>query len=428
MKLINHTLFLLSAILFLLISMWAVLFYFQLLKQVKLIVDEGLADHKIVVIDKLTDDISITENDKFEDRNYFVRQVEEDFALQVVDTYKDTLIYSKLKNIVYPARLLTTAFVTSDSRYYEMKLMSQELGNNKLLKKIVTSLLWLYLLLFACIIVVNNFVLKKTWRPFYQLLDYLSGFRLDKGAKLKLQKTNIKEFELLNNSVKTLVETNIDIFNNQKQFIENVSHEMQTPLAIGINKLEMLAGETNLLEPQIKSIGNIIETLKRLSGMNKSLLMLSKIENRQFIAVEKVRFDELFIQVIKDFSDFASYLKININYQASADFVYDMNRDLAEILVMNLVKNAIFHNHQNGEVRIRLTSSSFVIENTSDGGQLPDHIFKRFSKNSKSKNSSGLGLAIVKAIAEVSGLKMTYSYKKMHFFEIGEYFESPDFK
>lgn len=421
MKLINHTLLLLSAILFVLISAWAYLFYFQLLNQVKTTIDEGLANYKIVVIDKLKDDPGIVEQNVFENNNYIIKRVDEDYALQVRDNYKDTLVFSRLKNETYQTRLLTTVFVATDGKYYEMKLISHEIDKPKLIEKIATSLLWLYLLLFASTILVNNFVLKKTWEPFYQLLSYLNKFRLDGGAVPNPANTKIQEFLLLNESVNNLVKTNVDIFNSQKQFIENVAHELQTPLAIGMNKLELFADDENLSEDQIQKLGNIIETFRRLSGLNKSLLLFSKIENRQFISTEEVGFDGIFKRIVRDFSDYADFQKIELNYQNEADWVFNMNKDLAEILVMNLVKNAVIHNRRGGEVHIKLTSSSFIIENLSDEMiQLPDQLFERFNKKTKVKGSTGLGLSIVKAIAEVSGLKLSYFYIDRHVFEVSK--------
>jgi signal transduction histidine kinase len=273
--------------------------------------------------------------------------------------------------------------------------------------------------MFVSAILVNNLVLKKTWKPFYQLLKYLNDFRLDKGAFRKLSETKIKEFSLLNESVQNLLKTNIDIYNSQKQFIENASHELQTPLAIGINKLELLAGDKDLSPEQIQKIGNIIEVFQRLSSLNKSLLLLSKIENKQFISIEQLNFDKILNRIINDFSDFAEYQKIEIKYYKEDIWVFNMNKDLAEILVMNLVKNAIVHNKQGGEILIRLSSSSFTIENTSNEPMIQeDKVFERFIKKSKRKSSSGLGLAIVKAIAEVSGLSVTYNFNGRHVFVV----------
>ena len=419
MKLINHTLLFLSAILFVTVSLWAVLFYYQFLKQVRTTIDEGLANYKIVLIDKLKDDSLHVKKNVFIENNYTVKSVNEDYALQVRDSYKDTLIYSAIKNANYRTRLLSTAFVASNGKYYEMKIVSQELDRGKLIQKLATSLLWLYIFLFVSTILVNNFVLKKTWQPFYHLLKYLNDFRLDKGTLSKPSESKIKEFSMLNNSILNLLKTNVDIYNSQKQFIENAAHELQTPLAIGINKLELLAGEENLSEEQILKIGNIIGTFQRLSGLNKSLLLLSKIENNQFISEEQINLDEIFNRIINDFSDYTEYRKIEIKYIKEDLWFLQMNKDLAEILVMNLVKNAIVHNRKGGEIVIKLSSYYFTIENTSDEPALPaDKIFERFNKNSNKNNSTGLGLAIAKAITEASGLSLSYSFAGKHIFKV----------
>ncbi|MFL1012132.1 sensor histidine kinase [Flavisericum labens] len=420
MKLINHTLWVLSVILFTTVGLWAILFYSQLLNQVKVTIDEGLSNHKIAIIDNLKDDDLIAEHDDFQDKSYIIKNVSEDYALQVRDSYKDTLIFSSLKNSNYQARLLTTAFVSSSGKYYEMKVLSHELNKGNLIEKIVVSLLWLFLFLFVITVLVNRLVLKKTWKPFYKLLQYLDDFRLDKGTNQKIHKTNIKEFSLLNESVQKLLNTNVDIFNSQKQFIENASHELQTPLAIGINKLELLAGDSGLSPGEIQKIGDIIESFRRLSELNKYLLLLSKIENKQFISKELLNFDEILGRIIHDFTDFTEYQKIKITYLKEGEWHFNMNKTLAEILILNLVKNAIVHNQKEGDIIIRLTSASLSIENTSNLPQISsDKLFQRFNKNSNHKGSTGLGLAIVKAIADVSDLLIIYSYNSnKHVFKV----------
>lgn len=421
MKLINHTLLVISAILFVTVGLWSVLFYYQMLNQFKTTIDEGLANYKIVIIDKLKDDSLLIEQDAFLDNNYILKRVSEDYALKVRDSYKDTLITSSTKQISYQTRLLTTAFVASDGEYYEMMVISQELDKGKLYEKLALSLLCLVLFMFLSTILVNNFVLKNTWKPFYHLLQYIKNFRLDKELIQELPETKIKEFMLLNDSVIDLQKTNKSIFNNQKQFIENVSHEMQTPLAIGINKLELLAGEKDLSPEQIQKIGSIIEAFQHLSGLNKSLLLLSKIENKQFISEDRVNFYEIINRLIDGFSDFTEYQKIQIRFLKEESWMLEMNKDIAEILVMNLFKNAIIHNCQGGELFIRMSKSSFTIENTSNDLAIPaNKLFERFNKKPNSKQSTGLGLAIVKAIVDVSGLDITYSFNERHVFKVSK--------
>ncbi|MBM1105849.1 HAMP domain-containing histidine kinase [Aurantibacter crassamenti] len=421
MKLINHTLLILSTILFTTVGLWAFLFFFQLFDQVKNTIDEGLSNHKIAIIDNLINENSIADQISFQDKSYSIKNINETYALQIRDTYTDTLIFSNLKNSNYEARLLTTAFVASDGNYYELKVLSHEINKGNLIEKIITSLLWLFLFLIISTLFVNRFVLKNTWKPFYEILNFLNDFRIDKKVPQELTKTNIKEFNLLNKSVKNLLNKNVEIFNSQKQFIENASHELQTPLAIGINKLELLAEEPSLSPEQINKIGQITESFQRLSGLNKSLLLLSKIENQQFNLTEEVNFNKLISRVIRDFSDFTAHQNIKITHLQEGDWIVKINKSLAEMLVLNLIKNAIVHNQKDGEIIIQSTSSSFMIKNQSELKEIPsDKIFMRFNKNSNQKNSTGLGLAIVKSITEVSNLVITYYYNGRHVFKVSE--------
>ncbi len=419
MKLINQTLVYLSSILFVTAGLWGVLLYYQLLNQVKTTVDDGLANYKLMLINNLKDDSLIVQSSSFKENSYIIRSISEELALRIRDSYKDTLIYSDLKNINYQSRLLTTAFISADNNYYEMKVISQELDKGQLIKEITTSLLWLFLFLLVSTILINNFVLKKTWKPFYLLLKRLDEFQLEKGLIDEPGETRIREFSLLNKSVSKLLKSNTDTFNSQKQFIENASHELQTPLAIGINKLELLAGEKELSASHIQKISDIVEILRRLSGLNKSLLLLSKIENRQFIAEDQLSIDEITRKVLDSFSDFSEYRQIKINYQINDSWFVKINSDLAEILIMNLVKNAIINNRQGGELNIKLSQGYFTIENTSDEPEIPAvKLFERFSRNQKNNGSTGLGLAIVKAITEASNLSVTYSFNGKHAFKV----------
>lgn len=414
MKLLNYTLFWLTVILFVTISAWSIFFYYQLLNQVKTTIDEGLASYKISLITSLENNPQLLTRETPGNQNYFLRSIPDEEALQIRDTYKDTLVYSEIRQEAEPRRVLTTAFAAEDS-FYELKIVSQEVDRRELIAKIAGLVLWLFLFMLIAILAVNNFVLKKTWKPFYNLLAYLRNFRLGESAPQQPEKTKISEFSDLNDTIYKLLNANIETYSSQKQFIENASHELQTPLAIAINKLELLAGSAELTEGHIAKIGNIIQMLQRLAEINKSLLLISKIENKQFVNNEKADFDEIFKQVLSDFADYIEFRKIKINYSLNSNWIYTMNRQLAEILVRNLVKNTVFHNYKGGEVFIDLYSGGFTIENTSAEPALdPEELFKRFNKNNNKTESTGLGLAIVKAIANVSGCSISYRYNKQN--------------
>jgi signal transduction histidine kinase len=152
-----------------------------------------------------------------------------------------------------------------------------------------------------------------------------------------------------------------------------------------------------------------------MKRLNKSLLLLSKIENNQFEAVEEVNINDLLQKILADFSDQAAFRQIEIDFQEKEACRQKINTDLATILLTNLVKNAILHNHPGGRVRLVLRKERLLIENTGQPKPLNQQkLFTRFYKDSASPGSTGLGLSIVKAIADIYHFRLTYEYRQNH--------------
>ena len=414
MNLLNYTLKYLAIALFGIISVWAVIFYVNMLDEVYDSLDDGLDNFKILIIDKAHQDSTTLTKTEFAEGNYEIRPISKNNALKIKDVHKDTLMYMQFEEDLEPVRLLTTAFKIDD-KYYELKVISSMVEEDDLIEDLFYSLIWLYVALLASILIVNNFLLKKVWQPFYNLLNKLQTFRLGKDHSIEPVKTNVKEFKVLNDSVISLVNHTLETYNSQKQFIENASHELQTPIAISINRLELLAEKSEMTEANLETIGQVIQTLERLTRLNKSLLLLSKIENRQFEETENISLNKIFFNLKEEFSDFAEYKGITISIYEKAQLSAIMQKDLAIILISNLMKNAIVHNHSNGALDIEIDQRYFVISNTGTESALDkDKIFKRFHKDSGNKNNTGLGLAIVKAIVDLYGLSVDYSFDRRH--------------
>src|SRR5690606_28307216 len=166
-------------------------------------------------------------------------------------------------------------------------------------------------------------------------------FRLDKAQAIVPMDTRIKEFRELNATVHTLLEHSVSTYNSQKQFIENAAHELQTPLAISLNRLELLA-ENETLGTHVKDIEQVIRTLERLTRLNKSLLLLSRIENKQYGDAVTVSINELTLQLLDEWTDIATMKQVSIQLQESGSLTVQMNQELAIILISNLLKNAIY--------------------------------------------------------------------------------------
>ena len=208
-------------------------------------------------------------------------------------------------------------------------------------------------------------------------------------------------------------------YEEQKEFIENASHELQTPLAIVRGKVELLAESDNLSEQQMKELDEIYSTLGRAVKLNKSLLLLSRIENGQYTELEDVSVDEILDNLLPDLMDIYEHKQVRlVREKGEQPLVIRCNHSLAQILVSNLVKNALLHNEDEGELRILTTPVSLMIKNTGGAPLDGEKLFRRFYHSiDGKKDSTGLGLAIVRSIARISSLRLTYEWQEgMHCF------------
>lgn len=414
MNLLNYTLKYLSIALLLVISIWAVLFYLNMIDEVQDSLDDGLENNKMLVIQRVEKDTGIIERSGFSEHNYEIKEVTERSGLKFKEKYKDTLMYTLNEEDMEPFRMLTTVF-SKNNKYYEMKVVSSTVEEDDLVSSLLYSLIWLYGAILISFFVINHLLLRKIWTPFYQLLKRLKAFRLDKDEGIETGSTEVKEFKELNAAVKSLVTQSLGTYGNQKQFIENAAHELQTPLAISLNRLELLAEHEDLSDHHLEAIGQVIGTLQRLTRLNKSLLLLSKIENKQYGEVGLISVNRLTETLISEYEDLAALKSVQLHLKEEAPLEIAMNKDLAAILLSNLLKNAITHNITGGAVTISINVHGLMISNAGRSVALdPEKIFKRFKKDSTAQNSTGLGLAIVKAIIDLYGFDIQYSYTDQH--------------
>ncbi|MEO9258376.1 MAG: HAMP domain-containing sensor histidine kinase [Crocinitomicaceae bacterium] len=418
MKLLNRSLVYFSIALLAIMTVWAVIFYINMLDEVYDSLDDGLGNEELLVIQRAQKDTTILYHTSFNERNYSIKEIDLQTAMQIKDVYKDTMMYMIFEKDLEPVRMLSTAFERK-GRYYELKVISSMVEEDDLIENLFWSLVWLYIILITSIILINNILLKKIWHPFYQILNQLTTYRLGKTKEIETIETNVTEFKELDIAVKELLSHTDETFTNQKQFIENASHELQTPLAIAINKIELLLDKSELNEEQSVSIGQTLALLQRLTNLNKTLLLLSKIENKQFIEKEEVNLNEIIKQTLLDFQDFSEFKEIEINFTENGVLEVEMNPYLASIFISNFIKNAIIHNIPNGKVEISISKSGITFCNTGKSQVLDkEKIFNRFHKEHGEQNNTGLGLSIVKSIANLYDFKVDYTFDGQHCFEI----------
>lgn len=408
MKLLNYTTTYFAIILIFLLAIWAVFFYLAIMDEIYDSMDDGLENQKIIVIRRAAEDATILERSAFEDGNYIITPISPEIGSGFTDEYRDTLMYRENESEYEPVRLLESVF-RQDGEFYKIKVVTSMVEEDDLRKELFFSILYLYIGLIIIILLLNSFLQKKAWRPFYKLLGRLEKFSIENDREIKFEKTNIDEFRLLNERVDRLLKKSVESYKSQKEFIENASHELQTPLAISINKLELMAENSNLSESQMEELGTVLTSLERLIRLNRSLLLLSRIENRQFAEGEKFSWNQLVNQISAEFGDYGVHKEVMIEIEEQGQFDHTGNKDLAGILISNLLRNAIIHSSPGAVVKIIITPKAIRFENPGTSALDEARIFNRFQGTDNAR-STGLGLAIAKAIAEKFGIELTYRF------------------
>lgn len=422
MKLIVRIFARLAPALLLVITLWGIFFYFAVMDEVNDETDDSLEDYSELIITRMLSGQEIPSEGDGTNNSYYLTKVPEEYAEKHKKIrYSDEMIYIPEKKETEPARILKTIFKNADEEYYELTVSIPNIEKEDLREAILHWIIFLYFTLLVTILLINLWVFHRSMRPLYTLLKWLDDYTINGNSPILENKTTITEFKKLNEAVIRQTERNKNLFEQQKQFISNASHELQTPLAICRNRLEMLADNDTLTEEQLTEIFKTQSTLDYIIRLNKSLLFLSKIDNGQFQEVKEISFNELIHWFLPDYEEAYGYLNITTRIEEKGTFTVGMDEALSGALVSNLLKNAFVHNRPDqGEIYIQITSDSITLLNTGDEEKLDEtHLFERFRQGkTKKEGSTGLGLAIMAAICKTYHLQIRYFYQGKHGFEI----------
>jgi signal transduction histidine kinase len=332
--------------------------------------------------------------------------------------FKSVEIYQEPENVYAPFRQLTQV-IDIHGRNYELVLRKSLIEKDDLVNNIIHVMLIAFggLLLFA--LLSNWFISKKIWKPFYRSLNKIQQLQLNKLAKVSFEHTGTYEFNQLNAALSNMTTRMYQDYLNMKELTEDTAHEMQTPLAIAQGKLELLLQDEALTDEQQSNIMLSYDELQRLSRLNHNLLLLAKIENRQYPVTNNLLLAPVIEKYLLLFEELINEKQLTVQAKLNAASEWPLHPALADLLISNLLGNAIKYNIVNGRIEIILTGKSLEISNTSASAAIPpDLLFQRFKKQQHSySNSNGLGLAIVKKMADAYHLQVGYKYENgRHYF------------
>ncbi|WP_218846913.1 type IX secretion system histidine kinase PorY [Winogradskyella forsetii] len=328
----------------------------------------------------------------------------------------DTLIYDpSQKEMELFKQLSETKEINGE--YYLITVRAMVIESEDILFAIVFTFVGIVFLAFIFLFYLNKSKNRKIWEPFFVNLDRLKKFSIKSSASLTFEDSDILEFHDLNTELISLTSKIKIDYRNLKQFTEDVSHEMQTPLAIMQAKIDTVINDNNISETQFAKFSSLQEDIQRLKQLNKKLILLAKIDNNQFQNSQSLYFNKILKESIESLKELTV---TNIELIEQNDLRVDMDKSLAIILCNNLLSNAIKHNISGKPIVARVSINTIQVENVGTVAlSKPHQIFERFYKESNKEDSTGLGLSIVKKICDYYGFVPSYRFRESkHIFQI----------
>lgn len=414
----NYAFRYLLPMMFVVMGVWAFLFYQLILDEVYDNIDDGLKNQKIEIIREAYINNEILKDDHFGVNQYRIEKVDENHYDER-NRLITKLIFMPYDGEDEPYRVLETGFLGKNGEMYSLEIRTSMVEEDEMLFNLAISLLVLYLLLMFSGLVIHQLTMRKALQPFEAILKQIKVYHTSKSKTIETVDSPIKEFDELEQEFLEMVQRNEIAFHQQKLFIENASHELQTPLAATINQLDLVLEKGNLPEYELVKIAEAKDSLWRLVQMNKSLLMLSRIDNQQYAFQDKVNFNRVIKDWISEMNFWLQDQNFTIDIREKGVFETEFNKELAKVLVSNLIRNAIKYSVDSKSVSVVINDSNLLIENKGDGKPLnPNVIFERFYKSGSASQSYGLGLSIVQSILkqqETVSIEYNFDYLKHQF-------------
>lgn len=301
--------------------------------------------------------------------------------------------------------------VAVNNANYKITVNKSETETEDLLKLIILTTIGMIAMILLFNYLINRKLISQIWKPFYTTIDNIKDYAANQQS-LSLSKEPIDEINLLNESLNRMTERIHKEYFALRSFTENASHEMQTPLAIIRSKVESLYQFAEGKENMMQQLLAIEDASLKLSKLHQSLLLLTKLENRQFVLNEQVDLNSILVQKIEERRELLNSKNIQVSIDAT-DFDMYFHHHLAEILISNLLNNSIRYTAPYGKISIILNKTTLAVSNSAINGSLDiNRVFQRFYKATDSDMGTGLGLSIIKEICIAGRFSIQYQYKK----------------
>ena len=420
MKFIYRIILWLSALMLVFMTLWGVFFFRAMEEEIIDETDDMLESYSADIIMKWLSGVEIPSIDNGSNNTYYIHKVSPDYAASVPQIrYENAMIFIAHKKETEAARIRHHIF-TDDDSFYELTVAVPSFERQDLINAILKWMVFLYFILLVACIGITVAVVAYNFRPLKALLGWINSYVPGKKSAPVPCDTGIVEFRTIAQATQEAADRFERQYDLQNQFIGNASHELQTPLAVCTGRIEMMLDSDTLTQRQAEDLMEINRTLQRMVRLNRTLLLMTKIDNGQFIESSPVDIASLAKDSAEMCDEIYGHKDIHAEFSSgSASLTVSMNEQLASIMVTNLIKNAFIYGPPGSMVHISLSERRFVVSNDGDVPLDKDRIFERFYRGHENREgSSGLGLALVKSICDRYSFRLGYSYDGRHNFTV----------
>lgn len=408
MKLLNRTIYILITTMLFVFFIGSLVFYMTLKSSTEKEINNKLSSQMAFLIEEI----------KSRPENYGNLNIPAYITIELIEPgeilppeSRDTILL-KHEDSSYQMYRTLRSDVESASEVYRVHVYQSLVESNELIERIILIVTIIFILFIFFLYLINRFTFGRIWSDFFRTIEKLKSYDVNSVKSIEFGESEIAEFKLLNVALNQMMEKIRMDYENVKEFTGNISHEIQTPLSVIRLKCDLLLQSSPLSSEQAVLIRDIQLTNSRLSKLNKTLVLFTKIENNQFPLKENISLKEVVERHVEIFSSLAEVRNISINYSQNDDFLVEGDPMLIDVLLVNLIKNAVTHNIEDGLVNIEVGKDEMLISNSGQNSDLSSQeIFERYKKIGKSDGTFGLGLSLAKNICDLYNLKLVYTYR-----------------
>jgi signal transduction histidine kinase len=332
-----------------------------------------------------------------------IEKLEDDFIVSDSIFNEDRILDGKS----VPYRVYAYAFQENNALY--LLEIGRSLETIQFIKSLLFQVLSAGLILFLLLSgVLDTYFTERILKPFRWIIKNKLQLVKRPGEFTATQVNSAtEEFVELDQAINHLMERIQNAFYEERAFISQVSHELKTPISVLQAKVEALFDADQLSQVQLEKLVDMQNSLQKIKKTVNALLLMSKVNNQQFLLTEKVECQNIINELIEEWRDLALDKGISIEWKAEAEVILEnSNSSLFEILIRNALSNAVKYGIPNEKIVITsgINNNQMYFSFFNKGALISEEIIDQvkagrvFLKDA-SKDKSGFGLQIMFKVA-----------------------------